>query len=348
MKNVPPASPFPTLRAVAAQAGVSAMTVSRALGNRAGIAAGTRARIARIAAKLGYRPDPEITKLMHHVRSRQRPRFQSVLCGLTTRPPGFEEPYTVALIAGARRRAEELGHGFMLQHVAPGLERGKGVQTMLSSRGVQGVLLLPQQQPVDLSGLLDWREFAVVAATTSVMAPAVNRVTPDHFSNAVLLCRELSARGYRRIGFVTSGAHDLRVKHVFDAAVIWHGLRQGGTLVPPLVLPALTDGALLAWFRRERPDVVVGSNSEEMDWITRTLGRGERRRLALACMTTAGFPARDLSGIDERPYAVGVAVVDLLAGMVARRILGLPDSPTATTVSGIWRSGSSCPPRSAA
>jgi DNA-binding LacI/PurR family transcriptional regulator len=319
------------------------MTVSRALGNRPGIAPETRERIAQIAAKLGYRPDPEIAKLMHHVRSRHRPRFQSVICGLTTRPRGIEEPYTLALIAGARRRAEELGHGFMLLHVAPDPARWSGVQTMLTSRGVQGVLLLPQQQTVDLSGLLDWRAFAVVAATTSVVAPVVNRVTPDHFSNAVLLCRELSARGHRRIGFVTSGEHDLRVKHVFDAAVIWHGLRRGDALLPPLVLPAPNDAALLTWFRRERPDVVVGPNYEEMDWIAATLGRVVRRPLALACMTTTGSQARHFSGIDERPEEVGAAAVELLASMVARRVRGLPPSPTATTVSGIWRSDRSCP-----
>ena len=347
MKNTAPVSPLPTLRAVAAQAGVSAMTVSRALGNRSGIAAATRERIAGIAAKLGYRPDPEIARLMHHVRSRHRPRFQSVICGLTTRPREIQEPYTLALIAGARRRAEELGHGFMLLHVTLEPNHGMGVHTMLVSRGVQGLLLLPQQEPVDLSGLLDWRDFAAVAATTSVMAPVINRVTPDHFSNAILLCRELAARGYRRIGFVTSREHDLRVKHLFDAALVWHGLRLAGALLPPLVLPKQTDDDLVAWFRRERPDAVVGPNYEELDWIAQTLRREAAGRLAVACTTTTGSQARHLSGIDERPDEVGAVAVELLAGMVARRFRGLPTSPTSTTVSGIWRNGGSCPRRGA-
>lgn len=67
---IPDAPPQPTLRDIAKRAGVSAMTVSRALGRRAGIASATRDRIVKIAVKLGDRPDPEIAKLVHHVRSR--------------------------------------------------------------------------------------------------------------------------------------------------------------------------------------------------------------------------------------------------------------------------------------
>ena len=47
----------PGLQEIAAQAGVSAMTVSRALSGKGRIADGTRQRIAVIAAELGYRPN---------------------------------------------------------------------------------------------------------------------------------------------------------------------------------------------------------------------------------------------------------------------------------------------------
>jgi LacI family gluconate utilization system Gnt-I transcriptional repressor len=47
----------PTMRDVARLAGVSAMTVSRAMHNAAPVASGTRARIAAAIAKLGYVPD---------------------------------------------------------------------------------------------------------------------------------------------------------------------------------------------------------------------------------------------------------------------------------------------------
>lgn len=342
---MPDPSHFPihaTLRDIAERAGVSAMTVSRALGRRAGIAAETRDRIAKIAGKLGYRPDPEIAKLMHHVRSRHRPRFKSLVCGLTTRPSDSKEPYTLAVIAGARTRAEELGYGFMVTHVAEAPAAWPGLQRTLRSRGVQGVLLLPQHRPIDLTGLCNWAEFSVVSATTSVLAPAVNRATPDHFSNGLLLCRELAARGYRRLGYVTTSEHDVRVKHRFDAAMLWHGRREAVSHVAPLILAELAADRLIAWFSREKPDVVVGSNFEELEWIRHTLKLRARGRVGLACTTNVGAAMKDICGIDERPRDVGMAAVDLLAGMVTTRVCGLPASPTSTVVPGIWKEGRSC------
>jgi LacI family transcriptional regulator len=279
---------------------------------------------------------------MHHVRSRHRPRFKSVICGLTTRPRDSREPYTLAVIAGARTRAEELGYGFMVMQVAEEPAAWPGLQRTLHSRGVQGVLLLPQQRPIDLTGLCNWAEFSVVSASTSVLAPGVNRVTPDHFSNGLLLCRELAARGYRRLGYVTSGEHDVRVKHGFDAAVVWHGLREAVNHVPPLIMAQPTAEVLVAWFRREKPDVVIGSNFDELEWIRQTLKLRMRGRVGLACTTTVGLAMKEISGIDERPRDVGLAAVDLLAGMVTTRVCGLPTSATSTVVPGVWKEGRSC------
>lgn len=335
--------PRPTLRDVALKAGVSAMTVSRALGNRYGIAPETRARIERIAGKLGYRPDPEIAKLMHHVRTRHRPRFHSLICGLTNRAPALDEPYTRAVAEGAQRRAAEIGHAFTVLPIPADPAEWPGLQRILRTRGAQGLLLLPQNEPIDLTKLIEWREFAVVAATTSVTAPAVHRVAPDVFGNSLLICRELTARGYRRIGFVTSTRHDLRLQHAADAAAIWHGQRESAHAVPPLILPEADPGLLQQWFRRTRPDVLVGSNPGELQWISRVLKLRVPGRIATVCLTTTGPLAKEVSGIDERPAAIGAAAVDMLAGMLVRRDQGLPKIPTSTVVSGAWREGRTCP-----
>ena len=43
--------------------------------------------------------------------------------------------------------------------------RAEPVWSMLVSRGVEGVVLLPMAKPLDLSELLDWSQFSAVAAT---------------------------------------------------------------------------------------------------------------------------------------------------------------------------------------
>lgn len=331
-----------TLRHIAERAQVSAMTVSRALANRPRVAAATRRRILRLADELGYRPDPEISKLMHHLRSRVRPRFQSVICGLTTRPAGREHPYFLALLAGAMRQAERRGYGFLLWRTTAKRADWAGLHGMLRARGVQGVLLLPQREPVDLTGLLRWESFSVVSATASVLAPQFPRVNPHHFGNALLLCRRLAALGYRRPGLITTQEHDQRVGHHFAAACTWHGLNEAPELVRPLILREESREAVARWFQRERPDVIVATEEKRLRQYARWLGLRIPGPIGLASTNVQPGSTLGWTGIDERPEEIGVAAVEVLAGLIERRVHGIPEAPTTTLLPGSWVRGRTC------
>jgi DNA-binding LacI/PurR family transcriptional regulator len=345
----PPEIPGPpSIRLVATLAGVSAMTASRALGSRGRIADETRRRIVAIAEQIGYRPDPELNKLMHHLRGRRRPAFQSVICAVTTRPTSSREPYSEAVAAGAKRQAELRGYNFTLLRVATDPAKWSGVQRILRSRGVQGVLLLPQHQPMDLSRLLDWSGFSAVAATSSLIAPALHRVMPHHFANALLLCRELAAAGHRRIGLVIGREHDLRVNHLFTAAVTWHGLNEAAELVPPLVYAETLAGELRPWFARHRPDVIVATEYPAVRACLHALRLSVPGRVGFACTSVGKTGDREtekIPGIDELPEQIGAAAVDLLSSMIERRICGLPAATTSSLIHGCWRPAATVPPR---
>ena len=325
-----------TLRAIAAQAGVSVMTASRALANRGRIAAATRNGVLQIARDLGYRPDPEITKLMHHLRARRTGTFQSMLFGLTTHRPNVREAYFRALVAGAEAQAARRGYGFEVVSVSPTPADWAPLQRILQSRGAEGILLLPQSAPVDLTGLLAWAEFSVVAASASATGPRVHRVIPHHFANTLLLCRTLAQHGHRRIGLVIAADQDIRTEHGFTAAVTWHGLNEAPHFVPPLVKHGDPARALRAWFVRERPDVIITNEPRSARECARHLGcriSGPPRFV----VTSIAPDRRDsLGGIDERPAAVGIAAVDQLASMVERRVRGLPESPASIQLAGCW------------
>src|SRR5688500_3309706 len=83
----------PTLRMIAQRAGLSGSAVSMALRTHPRISAATRERVQRIARELGYRPDPDVAKLMNHLRLRHKPRFNVSLVALTTIPENEERPY---------------------------------------------------------------------------------------------------------------------------------------------------------------------------------------------------------------------------------------------------------------
>lgn len=333
-----------TLRQIARLAGVSQMTVSRALGNRPRIAEGTRRKIVKIAQSVGYRPDPEITKLMHYLRRGVRPRFQSVICGVTNWPAGAKPAYFEALLAGAARQAQSRGYGFSVMPLSTEPGGGRRLQHMLRSRGVEGVLLLPQRAPVDLSALLDWREFSVAAASVSVLGPDVNRVAPHQFVNTMRLCRELAALGYRRIGLVIDDRQDLRVSRGFSAAVATHARHEDVEAVEPLMFRGELRAMLGPWYRRERPDAIIATSES----LVRDCARLLRLRLpggVAFASTNLESPARTprlIAGIDERPEEIGAAGVDLIAGLVERRVRGLPSAPASTLLTGRWHPGRSC------
>ncbi len=336
-----------TLRQIAERAGVSQMTVSRALADRPRVAKATRAKILRIAQSLGYRPDPELAKLMHYLRRGVRPQFQSTLCGLTNWPTDPKPPYFRALLAGAEAQAARRGYGFTVMALDADAAPGAGLTRVLRSRGVEGVLLLPQQPPRDLGAILDWREFSAVAASVSVLGPDVNRVAPHHFANTLRLCRELAALGYRRIGLVIEQGHEVRVSHGFSAAVGSHGSRAPAEPVTPLVYAGELGAVLAPWFRRERPDAIVATSEAEARACARLLGLKIPGPVAFASTNLDVEPGAGpaIGGIDERPAEIGAITVDVLAGMVERRVRGLPAAATSTLVAGTWRRGRSCPAR---
>lgn len=351
MKTYSPATnsgePAATVRQIARLAGVSLMTVSRALRNQPRVAETTRRKILKIAQRLGYRPDPEITKLMHHLRRKVRPQFQSVICGLTNWPTAVKPAYFQALLAGAERQARERGYGFRVMQIPEAVRSGEQLRRVLRSQGVQGVVLLPQSPSRDLGALLDWSEFSVVAASLSVLGPEVNRVAPHHFSNTVRLCRELAALGYRRIGLVIDAEQDARANRGFSAALLSFGRHETKEAVEPLVWAGKLADALEPWFRRERPDALVATSETLVRECARLLKRKIPGPVGFAStnVTSAKSGLGEIAGIDELPDEIGAIAVDLLASMVERRVRGLPVAPASTLLAGRWRAGLSCPAR---
>src|SRR3954464_6115419 len=110
-----------TMRSLAAEAGVTPMTVSLALRNSHKISADTRLRIRRLAAARGYRPDPAVNKLMHYLRQRTVRRLQATICCLRPRadptaPDAARWRYIEQLQTGLQERGEALGYAMDIMY----------------------------------------------------------------------------------------------------------------------------------------------------------------------------------------------------------------------------------------
>lgn len=339
MTASPSARPVPrvTLRQIARQAGVSAQTVSMALRRHPNIPPSTRWRIQAIAERAGYRPDPHLAKLMHHLRGSRRSLGVANVCALTTRPSGVHEAFCDALLVGAREEAERTGFNLAVMHVGQGEELpGPRLQRVLRSRGVEGVLLLPMAGLCALDDLLDWRDFAVVSATLSVASPRFDRVAVDHFKNVFTLCERLRAAGFRRPGLVIHPEHDARCGHLISAAHAWHGVYGDHCFVPAHVCPRLDSRGLRRWLIRERPDVVLA----EHDGLALEL-RAERTLLGgPPIVSCSARPCRNgdfpFPGIHDQPAQIGAAALEIIARMVTSGQRGIPEHPRTTLVPGAW------------
>lgn len=335
---MPPApASRPTLRTLAALAGVSPMTVSLALRNHPSLPAATRARLRKLAAAQGYRPDPAITKLMHHLRTRRAHRRQSTLCGLHLRLPGptmFD--YGTAVLNGARARADSLGFGFEVMAIdEPGVTPHR-LQRILLNRGIEGLVLLPMREPVHLADLIDWTKFSAVSATPSVMSPRLNEAMPDLFGNMLLLCKELTELGCHRIGLVPIAEHDARIKHRVLAPFLWHSYFGGGGALPPLVMPQYDPDPriLREWIAQHRPDAIITNGEFTVARIHEFLPARDRRRITLASTSLRTPQTARFAGILDNGSEVGAAAVETLAAMVQRGETGLPITPRITLIGG--------------
>ena len=324
----------PTLRTIAEEAGVTHATVSMALRNHPLISAKTRKKIRRIADKLGYRPDPEVAKLMHHLRMKHKPMFKSTIAAVTTLSEAEEPAYAIALRHGAQRTAEALGYGFSVFRVEAGKKRNSSLQRILRSRGVEGVLLLPMKEALSVGRFLDWSHFAVVSATYGVLAPDFHRTVPDQFGNTVLICRHLARLGCRRIGLVTWSGTGSVVDNRFSAAVMWQNTMGGTEFVRAFVYEKDFRDGLRSWFTEERPDGLIVGTEMEAHAIVKELGLRLPGPVHVAVTERPG--PTPFSGIDQRAEEVGAAAAAQLNSLIQRGEKGAPAVPSVTMIKGHW------------
>ena len=324
------------MRTIAEAADVSVQAVSLALRNHPTVGSETRARIQALARKFGYTPDPQLAKLMHHLRAGRGKQFTASVGALTTRPPREEEAFCDLLLDGAREAARAAGFAVQVVHVDSDEMAGERLPRMLRQRGVEGVLLLPMAGLEALDAWLDWREFSVVSATLSVTSPEFDRVVADHFHNNLGLGQRLRETGYRRPGLVIHAKHDKRCGHAITAAHAWLGIYGGGEPVRAHVCERIEPAALRRWLKEERPDVVLA----EHDQAARELRATGVLAEALKIVSCSARPEKNgkfpFPGNDDKPREIGAVAVQKLAQKIAVGQRGVPANPHTTLVRGGW------------
>lgn len=343
---------------VARQAGVHATTVSLALRNHPSLPAATREHLRALAAKMGYRPDPDLRALMAYRRGARQTKPTATLAYVThaaARWSWKKAPAHAQFFAGATARAAQLGYS--LEHFwlgEPGLTQQR-MNEILVSRGISGVILASQWRDTP-SVQFDWSRLCSVKIDFLPPSPVLHNVTNDQRAIIQLAMRKVSAAGYRRIGLIMPRWWDELVDLAWSAGF----LAAQATLpkahhVPMLLYDSGRDGspppesadftvsklALQTWLRRHRPEVVI-SHRPFLGQRFRELGVRMPGDVALVELFLEDFDGQT-AGVRQNCQRVGEVAVEILASQLQQHSYGLPAFPTATLVEGTWFEGASLP-----
>lgn len=328
------------LKEIAEKVGVSRMTVSCALRNSPRVNKETAARIRAVAKKLGYAPDPKLAATMAGIRNTKKKSLEPIawLNANQNARAYHDYPWLTPYREGAKERCAELGYKldeFWLRE--PGMS-DRRMSSILSSRGIRGVVVCPAVLPEITHLRLDWRHFAAMSFETAVLLPRLHRVAPDYYYNILLALKMLRRLGYRRIGMFLHRQEERRSHHTYLAGFRYF---QSGIPVeehtPPLIYDPFDEAALRRWLDEARPDVVIGHHSKLVDWV-KAAGYRVPHDIGVAHLSLDG-DCEDWGGIWQHKRRIGAQTAEQLISMIQNNRIGLPDIAYETLVPGEWRFG---------
>lgn len=344
-----------TLRDIALKADVDISTVSRALRNSASVHFETRAQVQKIAADLGYIPDPALSALAAYRKSLQpASAYQSTLAWLDNWPvrgalreiQSFNEYFL-----GATERANRFGYKleeFFL--------RGKDMTparmaSILRARNIQGIIVPPQQHD---GGKLDFdfTAFSAVALGYSLRPALLHVVTNHQFLSISLVVKKLRDLGCRRIALYLYADWDKKVNEGYSTGFLSAQKKLPAKDCIPAYLykgsESVAEEIIAAqfrdWFTRARPDVIItqGLYPELVNWLKPLRVRVPRDVGIVDLSTHPDKPG--VSGIYQNDRLIGATAADLVIGMLQRNEQGLPATLIYTQVDGVWQPGESVRP----
>ncbi len=334
-----------TIQDIADHLGISKATVCRALLQRARVAPETRKRVTEAAEQLGYTPDPTLRALSKHRWAKhalQRSSYSIALVEINSRRGGKAVSRNEPSSVGAINRARELGleiETFAFEEYAKPSRLGD----VLFHRGYDGILFSIRGPVVDWR--FPWDKFSCLAISFDHPSHRLHQVCSDWFNAVAVAVGDVSARGYKRPGFLQFNREnpsiDLRTKaaiHLWRSELeITHGPMPevfqyvGGATGEnnPYVLQR---NDFERWYETTQPDVVIDGGYFGYWWL---------KDLGINVPTDAGYlrlrhseTAEPVwcSGVDHKLAEQGRWSIDMLYNMIQLNIRGLSTDPVRITV----------------
>ena len=336
---------------IAARAGVSVMTVSKALRNQPKVSAATAERIRTIAAEMGYRNNPLVAATMARVaqgrRIVDRPNIAFVTSFETA--DGWKQyPHVVRMRAAALEKADELGFHMEDLHFRTGRLSGKRLAGIMVARGILGGVVAPlsNEECEHLSGderslglehdRLSWSFIGQPAPDT-----VFDNVGIDYYRSLFHCVRCLNELGYDRIGLALSERESARPQHRFLSsymAVQYFDSKRRAHYVEPFITSDWTEAEiqrLCRYVRKEKIQTVMTNNLLVAEAL-----RSDKRKSRPAVFSLHGDvfgpPIADF-GMDQQPELLAELAVEKLSDNIKLGRSSVPPVPRMTRVRAQFR-----------
>lgn len=184
------------LKDIARHAGVSVMTVSKALRDEPDVSAATKARIKALAQQMGYVPDSSAQGL----RTRTTKLFGLVV-------PSTMNPSFARMVFAIEQRVHELGYDLLLTHTHNLPEQEEASLRRLLSRRVDGLFISPVYRFESEARI--YQEIHARRVPTVLLGPPAPfcksfvGVESDEQAASYAAAQHLLALGHKRIAYLT-------------------------------------------------------------------------------------------------------------------------------------------------
>ncbi|WP_406333876.1 LacI family DNA-binding transcriptional regulator [Streptomyces sp. NBC_00203] len=220
------------MKDVAAEAGVSVMTVSRVVNGDAGVAPLTAARVEAAVRKLGYQRDDVARQL-------RRTDQLSQTIGLMV--DNVADPFMAAVASAAEDVARQRGSMVLIGSSRADVRREQEVIETFTARRVDGLILIPAAGSHRFLRSAQAQGTKIVCVDRAAPGLDADAVVVDNFGAVKEAVHHLIAHGHRRIAYVgdkpeiwTFGERHRGYRAALEAAgidadpaIVRHGLRSG-------------------------------------------------------------------------------------------------------------------------
>lgn len=319
------------LQEIADKAGVSRMTVSRALRNHPEVSEATRKKVLDIATSHGYSPNPMVSILMSQVAQSKRGSYKPTLVyavsGEKISAREAEEGRAGASITGARDRAAQLGYNLEVLEVKSHNMSQKRFSDILAARRTPGLIIAPSEDP-EASYTFDFKDLSAVAIGYSIREPKLHRVCLDYYVCITNTLKKLWQKGYRKFGLILRKETDSRILHLWSSGFLTFHWSQGVSCDENIVIAeGLSEKEFSTWFRKVRPEVIFSYTDFEYSTWVQKLKRSKDKPCQFVHFDRDFVNKKDvlLGSIESARYELGQAAIDLLVGQIKRNSTGIPD-----------------------